>query len=56
MGALMSDIIEGAVSAEVGNATCKAGSNLLKVVEMQYKYGTVDNQPERKNLVLTTDA
>ena len=40
MSALMSDIIDGRVSPEVGNATCNAGGKLLKVVEMQHKYGT----------------
>jgi hypothetical protein len=53
MGALMSDMIEGSVSAEVGNATCKAGSNLLKVVEMQYRYGTPGRVTDRKNLELS---
>lgn len=42
MGALMGDLLEGSVSAEVGNATSKAGSNLLKAVEMQHKYGNVE--------------
>lgn len=40
MSALMSDLIEGRVTPSVGNATCNAGGKLLKVVEMQYKYGT----------------
>lgn len=40
MSALMSDIISGRVTPAVGNATCNAGGKLLKIVEMQYKYGT----------------
>lgn len=40
MSSLMSDIIEGRVTPSIGNATCNAGGKLLKVVEMQYKYGT----------------
>ena len=40
MSALMSDIIEGRVTPSVGNATCNAGGKLLKVVEMQYRYGS----------------
>lgn len=40
MSSLMSDIIEGRVTPQVGNATCIAGRQLLRVVEMQYKYGT----------------
>ena len=44
MSGLMSDLIEGRVTAQVGNATCNAGGKLLRVVELQYKYGT---QPEK---------
>jgi len=40
MSALMSDLIEGRLTPSVGNATCNAGGKLLKVVELQYKYGT----------------
>lgn len=36
----MSDLIEGKITAAVGNAACNAGGKLLKVVEMQMKYGT----------------
>ena len=39
MSALMSDIIGGRVSPQVGNAACNAGGKLLKIVEMQYQYG-----------------
>lgn len=39
MSALMSDIIAGRIGPIQANATCNAGSKLLKVVEMQYKYG-----------------
>jgi len=40
MSALMADLIEGRVSPNIGNATCKAASQLLRVVELQMKYGT----------------
>jgi hypothetical protein len=40
MSALMSDLIDGRVTPSIGNATCNAGGKLLKVVEMQYRYGT----------------
>lgn len=40
MSALMSDIIAGRVTPSVGNAACNAGGKLLKIVEMQYRYGT----------------
>jgi hypothetical protein len=52
MSGLMSDLIEGKVPPQVGNATCNAGGKLLKVVEMQYKYGTPGRSAQAKTLVL----
>lgn len=40
MSALMSDLIEGSITPNVANATVNAGGKLLKVVEMQYRYGS----------------
>lgn len=40
MSTLMSDIIAGRVTPQVGNAACNAGTKLLKIVEMQHQYGT----------------
>jgi len=54
MSALMSDLIEGRVTPNVGNATCNAGGKLLKVVEMEYKYGTKGEGSKRK-LMLAVD-
>lgn len=54
MSSLMSDLIEGRVTPQVGNATCNAGGKLLKVVEMSYKYGT-EGKPGRRTLLLTVD-
>ena len=45
MSALMSDIIEGSISPNVANATVNAGGKLLKVVEMQYRYGAKASEP-----------
>lgn len=45
MSALMSDIIEGAITPIVANATVNAGGKLLKVVEMQYRYGQPKASP-----------
>jgi hypothetical protein len=39
MSRLMSDLIEGSITPQVGNAAVNAGGKLLKVVEMQYRYG-----------------
>lgn len=40
MSALMSDVIEGSLSPQVSNAAVNAGGKLLKVVELQYKFGS----------------
>lgn len=55
MSALMSDIIEGRVTPSIGNATCNAGGKLLKVVEMQYKYGTDGPGSGQKVLTLALE-
>lgn len=54
MSALMSDLIDGRVAPQVGNAACNAGGKLLRIVELQYKYGTVSSpsSPKRKVLQL----
>lgn len=39
MSALMSDVIEGRIAPQVANAVVNAGGKLLKVVEMQIRYG-----------------
>jgi hypothetical protein len=54
MSALMSDLVEGRVTPNVGNATCNAGGKLLKVVEMTYKYG-VDGVGQQKTLKLAVE-
>lgn len=54
MSALMSDLVGGRVSPMVGNAACNAGGKLLKVVEMQMKFGTASaSQQGAKVLFLT---
>jgi len=40
MSALMSDLASGRITPQVGNAICNAGGKLLKIVDMQYRYGT----------------
>ena len=39
MAALLSDTIAGRVDPRVSNAACNVGGKLLKVVELQFKYG-----------------
>ena len=56
MSALMSELVEGRISPNVGNATCNAGGKLLKIVEMEYKYGTKDdNGNPNKTLTLAIE-
>lgn len=40
MAALMADTVEGKVTPNVTNATCNAGGKLLKICELNAKYGT----------------
>ena len=56
MSALMTDLIEGKISPGIGNAACNAGGKLLKVVEMQMKYGSVGSGTGEKVLMLTGEA
>lgn len=55
MSALMSDIIEERVTPQMGNATVNAGGKLLKVVEMQHKYGTQATRGSKRVLKLVSD-
>jgi len=56
MSCLMSDIVAGRVTPQVGNGACNAGGKLLKVVEMQYKYGdTTPGRPKTLFLALSDE-
>ncbi len=46
----MSDVIAGRLTPNMTNAACNAGGKLLKMVDLEYKYGT---DPERSPGVLT---
>jgi len=52
MSALMSDLIEGNITPQVGNATVNAGGKLLKIVELQLKYGKTEPTGRRDPLQL----
>lgn len=39
MTGLMTDVVLGRIQPQLANAACNAGGRLLKVVEMEYKYG-----------------
>lgn len=51
----MVDLAESKIAPGTGNAMCNAGGKLLKVVEMQMKYGT-SGDGGRKDLVLAPAA
>lgn len=54
MSALIADIIAGRVNPSQANAIIGAGGKLLKIVEMQHKYGKpTANGKEAKTLILT---
>jgi hypothetical protein len=55
MSSLISDLITGDITPQVGNAAVNAGGKLLKVVEMQYKYGKQVKEGGPKTLDLLTD-
>ena len=50
MSALMSDVISGRVTANVTNAACNAGGKMLKMVDLECRYGT---QPEQKRRTMS---
>ena len=52
MSALMSDLLEGRVTPNTGNAVVNAGGKLLKVVEMRLKYGVTTVVGKQKALEL----
>ena len=57
MSALMSDLIDGRVTPQMGNASCNAGGKLLKMVDMTYKYGSRDGKATpKKSLTIAFDS
>ena len=54
MSALVGDVLEGNVSPGVANAACNAAGKLLKIADMNQKYGTTEPNKPRKVLNLLT--
>lgn len=48
MSALMSDLLEGKITPQVGSAVVSAGGKLLKITEMQLRYGTTTTARPRE--------
>ena len=53
MSGVISDLITGAITPQVGNAVCNAGGKLLKIVEMQHRYG-VTGEKTKNDLQLVS--
>lgn len=47
MSALISDVIDGTVSAGIANAAVNAGGKMLKCCELQMKFGTQTRSGKR---------
>lgn len=55
MAAMMADLIEGSVTPAVANSVCKAGGNMLKAIELKYRYGRrADDPGNEKTLQLAS--
>jgi len=47
MSAIMSDVIAGRLTPNMTNAACNAGGKMLKMVDLEMKYGTSPDRPRR---------
>ena len=52
MSAMMGDVIAGRLSAGKASAATRSGCALLKVIEMQYRYGSEAEHPGKRTLRL----
>jgi hypothetical protein len=52
MSAMMGDVISGRLSSGKASAATRSGCALLKVIEMQYRYGSETEQPGKRVLRL----
>jgi hypothetical protein len=53
MSALISDTIDGRITPQVTNAVCNTSNKLLKVVEMQHRWGRQSVEGGPRDLTLT---
>ena len=53
MAALMSDVLSKAVDVDVANAVCNAGGKLVKMLELEFKFGSHKSASEDLTLSLT---
>lgn len=52
MGAMMGDVISGRLSTGKAAAATRSGAAMLKVIEMQYRYGSETELPGKRTLRL----
>ena len=52
MSAMMGDVITGRLSCNKAAAATRSGAALLKVIEMQYRYGNETDQPGKRTVRL----
>lgn len=52
MSALMSDILANRIEPRAANAVCNAGGKLLRMVELEHKYGAPKSQSQERVLSL----
>lgn len=51
----MADLADGLIDPRTGNAMCNAGGKMLKVIEMQYRYGSPQEGKVGRILQLTNE-
>lgn len=54
MSALMSDILDERIEPRAANAVCNAGGKLLKMVELEHKYGSPKQSGPERTLQLSS--
>ena len=54
MSAIMSDVIAGRITPHMTNAACNAGGKMLKMVDLEMRYGTSPDRP-RKVITIAYD-
>ena len=53
LGAIALDVLKSQISPQVANTACNAIGKLLKVKELEIKYGTSESPNEPKRIALT---
>lgn len=54
MSAMMCDVLEERITPVVANAAVNAGGKMLKVIELNMKYGTLNDDGRTRTLTLAS--